>query len=67
MTAKKAAAPEPSAEVDDNLSGLVVKGAAIQVAVGSQVLQFSEGDVLPKGVDDKDVERLTRRGLIEKQ
>lgn len=66
--AKKTAAVKPKDDSADevSLSGYVVSGARIQVTVGSQVLQFSNGDVLPKGIDDETLERLTERGLIEK-
>lgn len=68
--AKKAAAPQPQPEVDEPKAekpdSLVVVAARIQVAVGSQVLQFSRDDVLPNGIDEKSLTRLTDRGLIKK-
>lgn len=67
--AKKTAASKPKDDnaAEGNLSGYVVSGARIQATVGSQVLQFSHGDVLPKGIDEESLERLVDRGLIEKQ
>lgn len=65
--AKKAAAPKPESETKaDKPSGFVVTAPRIQVTVGSQVLQFSQGDVLPNGIDDESVKHLTGRGFIEK-
>lgn len=69
--AKKAAAPKPQPEVNEESKAekpdsLVVVAARVQVAVGSQVLQFSQGDVLPNGIDEKSLTRLSDRGLIKK-
>lgn len=67
--AKRTAASKPKDDDanEGNLSGYVVSGARIQATVGAQVLQFSFGDVLPKGIDEGDLERLVDRGLVEKQ
>lgn len=57
--AKKTAAKKPS-------DSYVVSGALIQVVVGSQLLQYSFGDVLPDGIDEASLEHLTEQGLISK-
>lgn len=69
--AKKAAAPKPQPETGEEpkaekSSGHVVVAARVQVTVGSQVLQFSQGDFLPNGINEKSLTRLTDRGFIEK-
>lgn len=69
MTAavKKAAAPKPPAEEKvEKPSSFTVTVARIQVAVGSQVLQFSQGDVLPNGIAEDSIEHLSDRGFIAK-
>lgn len=67
--AKKTAAAKPKADdaSGGDLGGYVVTGARIQANVGSQVLQFSTGDVLPEGIDKESLERLVDRGLVEKR
>lgn len=74
MTAAKKAAAKTAASSDAadeapkfEASGYIVTAPLISVVVGEQVLQFRSGDVLPKGIDDDSVERLTDRGFIEKQ
>ena len=71
MTAAKKATSSKKGEEDQTpefeSSGLLVTAPLISVTVGSQVLQYRSGDVLPKGVDDETVKRLTDRGFIEKQ
>lgn len=44
----------------------VVAGPLIQVQVGSQLLQYSFGDVLPGGVSEESVAHLSENGLIQK-
>ena len=41
-----------------------VTGAAVQVAVGPRVLHVLRGRLLPEGVSEADVERLTRKGMV---
>lgn len=60
--AKKTAAPK--AEKAEKGSGVVVTAPLIAVPVGSQVLQFRAGDVLPNGIDADVLERLSGRGFI---
>lgn len=68
MTAAKKAAAKPQATEPvaerDGFSSLVVTAPRVQVTVGSQVLQFSEGDVLPSGIAEESLRRLTDRGLV---
>lgn len=57
--AKKAAAKKQS-------DSYVVSGPLIQVMVGSNLLQYSFGDVLPDGIDEDSLKHLTENGLIQK-
>lgn len=43
-----------------------VAGPLIQVVVGSQLLQYSFGDVLPAGIDENALKHLTENGLVQK-
>lgn len=59
-------APAKKAAAKKSADTYVVLGALIQVQVGSQLLQYSFGDVLPEGLSEESIEHLTENGLIEK-
>jgi hypothetical protein len=73
---KAAAAPSPEPVVDEPVvdepkaakkkggPSYTVVAPLIAVAFGSQVLQYSAGDVLPNGIAAETIERLTDRGFI---
>ena len=71
MTAKKAAAPKKAAESEDapRKGGKTYRVSAplIQVTVGEQVLQYSEGAVLPGGIDKDQLDHLSDLGFIESE
>lgn len=64
MTAKKAAA---SAKKSDSAKGggLRVVAPLVEVPIGSQVMQFGYGDILPDGVDPERLEHLKSLGFVE--
>ena len=42
----------------------VVKAPAVQVTVGARVYHLGHGDIVPDGVDEATVKRLTDEGFI---
>lgn len=56
-TAKKAASSKGG--------GLRVTAPLIEVPVGSQVLQFRLGDILPRGIDPERLEHLRDLGFVD--
>ena len=52
------------AENSEAAQGRTVTAPLIQAKVGQQVLHFQFGDVLPDGVSDDEIERLTALGLL---
>lgn len=65
--AKKAAASRAgSSETDDGFkdSGLRVSAPLVQVQIGTQVLHLSNGDVVPEGVSEKQIDHLKDLGYV---
>lgn len=65
-TAKKAASSRKSDESSEQEvgSGLRVVAPLVQVQIGDRVFQYVEGAVLPKGVNEDNLEHLKSLGFV---
>lgn len=52
-------------EPDEKGGGLKVSAPMVGIRVGSRVLNFYKGDVLPDGVNSDDLEHLKSLGFVE--